>query len=615
MTSNRHLPRLYYALSQVGRAELDALVIGPAQRSTGLTRSGFLFAQMDSASTLPAASYAVSRLPLRRSHSQWCLDLARASGFCYLKLFDYQWVVPALCVLGAFPDARDVARLSPYFCSNRDLSSWDVFSTGTRRGRAVLHVVGVNRVLPVSVEDKLIALSRSVVGSAFPRIPSLPPRPMPSPEERRPFPARPMTNDPFPAGVRGGRRGQGRYFDGLDDAGQQSRPGNKCNNHIPFMPYSTDAGYRRRGSPSAVAQAWRSATHDELDDVIDQLKSLLSKLPARISDPLWDSFLAWFQELKKSSRPFSRSAAIPVVRQHFASLFDPALESFLKAEAEEAFPPSDVLEAKGLELSRLSSLVSKLERDLISPPVGDDPADIEQALLDTRAKLSSLDNEIDAMEAEAVPPSLAEGSIADGALFVPIDDAPVVAPWPESNFEDYGPRTAPLFPAPTGKIPLESLLVRMEEKSDSKILLPCPLELYSEDEINLAKPKSRAIWHNRHEDPLKAVKSWSLETFTRVYSLPGFHFMVARTAQSGPQSRDPKLSTLRSRLSARWACPVEFTAMLPRQDWMMCTIPDVDRPRAEILTTALMRLSDGNASYIVRHFGAVSRTRDLTFTV
>ena len=55
--------------------------------------------------------------------------------------------------------------------------------------------------------------------------------------------------------------------------------------------------------------------------------------------------------------------------------------------------------------------------------------------------------------------------------------------------------------------------------------------------------------------------------------------------------------------------------MDPRQDWMWCTIPDVSGPRKEILTTALMRLSDGNASYIVWHFGQPSLTRDLTFNV
>lgn len=622
----KHLPHLYYALSQVGKAELDALSLGPEHYALGLTRSGFLFAQMETASTLGTSVYTVDQLPFRRSRAAWRRNLAPASGFCYLKLFQYEWVVPALCVLGAFPDAADVAKLSPYFRSDRSLSSWGVFVSGSHRSRAVTHVVGVDRLLACSVESKLVSFSGSMVGSAFPHLPSLPPRPVPPVDSLRPFPPRPLqplgVSDPSSSrpigrdsGGRGGRAcNKGRYFDAPTNDDRRSS-GNKRNTFVPFQPYSTDAGYRCRGSPSAVAQAWKSAASDELDSVIDSLKSELPKLPRSVSDPLWDGFLSWFQELKKSSRPFSRVAAIPVVQWYFASIFEPALEAAQQAAAEDAQLPSDDLEAKGMELSRLSVLVSKLEKDLVNPPVGGDPADIEQALIDARAMLSSLDDEIDALEAGAVPPTMADGSIADGASFVPVDDTHPVVPWTESNFENYVERTAPLFPNPVSKVPLESLLVRMEEKSDSKILLPRPLELYTEAEINSAKPKSRAAWFNHHEDSLEVVKCWSLETFTRVYSQPGFHFMLARTAQNGPQTRDPKLPSLRSRLSARWDCPVEFSAMLPRQDWMLCTIPDVSGPRTEILSTALMRLSDGNASYIVRHFSAVSHTRDLTFTV
>ena len=55
--------------------------------------------------------------------------------------------------------------------------------------------------------------------------------------------------------------------------------------------------------------------------------------------------------------------------------------------------------------------------------------------------------------------------------------------------------------------------------------------------------------------------------------------------------------------------------MEPRQDWMLCTIPDCLGPRAEILSAALIRLLDGNASYIVRHFSPPSRIRKLEITV
>ena len=91
--------------------------------------------------------------------------------------------------------------------------------------------------------------------------------------------------------------------------------------------------------------------------------------------------------------------------------------------------------------------------------------------------------------------------------------------------------------------------------------------------------------------------------------------MIARTAQLGAQSCDPKLATLRSRLSSHWDCEVKIAAMDPRQDWMLCTILDVTGPRAEILSTALMRLSDSNASYIVRHFSSISRIRSLIIII
>ena len=224
------------------------------------------------------------------------------------------------------------------------------------------------------------------------------------------------------------------------------------------------------------------------------------------------------------------------------------------------------------------------------------------------------------MEQEAVPPTDAgaedDDSIAAGHSYVPVPEPEItVAPWPESNFEGFLERTAPLFSLPTGKVPLESLLVPMEEPSNSKVLLPHPLKLYTESKINSAGPKSRVPWLNRHEDTLEPVKSWSLDTFRQVYLRDGFHFMIAWMAQSGAQSHDPKLSTLRSRLSSRWDCEVKIAAMDPWQDWMLCTIPDVAGPRAEILSTALMCLSDGNASYIVRHFSSISHNRDLIIVI
>ena len=55
--------------------------------------------------------------------------------------------------------------------------------------------------------------------------------------------------------------------------------------------------------------------------------------------------------------------------------------------------------------------------------------------------------------------------------------------------------------------------------------------------------------------------------------------------------------------------------MEPCQDWMLCTIPDCLGPRAEILSATLIRLLNGNASYVVQHFGPPSCICELEITV
>ena len=394
-------------------------------------------------------------------------------------------------------------------------------------------------------------------------------------------------------------------------------PADRAPRPFPVQPYSTNPSDRRRGSPSAQAHAWRSAARDDFDDAIDSLKASLPNLPKSVADPLWNDFLSWLLTFPAGSK-FSRTASIPDVTAKFRSLYDPALaaakEAAESAAAEEA-DSHDALVSKSLKLSRLGKLIASLERDIVNPPPGRDPTAIEAELAAARSSFSVLDDEIDSLEAGAVPPpSVIDDPFESAADFIPLE-GPAVQPWPQENFEDFISRTDPLFPPPAGKAPLDSLIVSMKVQTDSKILLPRPLELYSESEINSAKPKNRSPWYNRHEDSLEAVKCWSLETFRHVYSRPGFHFMIARTAQSGAQSRDSKLPSLRSKLSSRWGCIVDISAMDPRQDWMLCTIPDVSGPRSEILTTALMRLSEGNASYIVRHFAPISTVRDLLFTI
>ena len=328
-----------------------------------------------------------------------------------------------------------------------------------------------------------------------------------------------------------------------------------------------------------------------------------------MSNPLWNDFIAWFTDISKAIG-FNQDAEIPRVRDHFASLYNPAIEAEKEKEAH-----FDELESKGKELSNLYTLVSELEEDLANPPPRKTVEGITATLAAAREKLVSMDAELDLMEAEAFPPTEMGDPIADNTDFVPVDPTVEVHPWLEKNYERYGERINECYQAPIGKVPLESLLIKMAESVDSKILLPRPLELYTEAEINSAIPKGRAPWFNRHEDPLEPVKSWSTETFAKVYSKPGFHFMIARLSQLGPQTRDAKLPTLRSKLASRWSCNVEISSMDPRQDWMLCTIPNIAGPRAKITSTAIMRLSEGNALYVVRHFSPLLCTRDLLFMV
>ena len=375
-----------------------------------------------------------------------------------------------------------------------------------------------------------------------------------------------------------------------------------------FQPYSTDVNRQQAGSPSATAQAWKSATRDELDIMIDGLRASLTNLPKSKGDPVWNDFLVWLQDYKRTPG-FSRAAAVTAAQTHFTSLYTPAL-----AAVQEETKALDSLEARALELNKLAALISKLEEDITNPPPGADRDALNAELKDVQTRYLELDAEIDFMDAKAPPPTKMDDAFAHQDNFIPLEENPV-RPWVELNYKRFEEWTSPLFKAPTGKIPLANLHVAMETSPDSKILLPRPLELYTEDEINHACPRGRAPWFNCFDDPNELVKSWSKDVFDRVYEKPGFHFMIARVAQMGPQVWDPKLVTLCSKLSARWDCQVEFSAMDPRQDWMWCTIPDVSGPWKEILTTALMRLSDSNASYIVRHFSQPSLTRDLTFTV
>ena len=374
----------------------------------------------------------------------------------------------------------------------------------------------------------------------------------------------------------------------------------------PWAPYSTDPAARRRSIPKNTG--WKKASRDALDDTVDELKASLSDTPSVSADPLWADFLAWLASLPT---PLDRVAAVPATREWFSSRLLAIRDSDAATAAAE-----QALVEKSQEVGRLINMVAELEESLCSPAPSVDVPATQDKIKALRVRIVSLESELEKLEASEPPASVAGDAFASGDPYIPLEDAVVdTAPWPHANWENYMPGTADLFPTPTGKPPLDALITPMDDPQTSKLLLPRPLELYSLEDLRPAFPRSSQPWLNRYEDPLEPCKSWSQDLFTSIYSKPGFHFMFARVARSGPQSTDPKLHTLRSMLISRWKTDITFESMDPRQDWMMCTIPSVEGLANEILSTALMRLANSNASYVVRHFGPITRSRDLDISI
>ena len=446
--------------------------------------------------------------------------------------------------------------------------------------------------------------------------PGFPPLPIPPFPPSFPAPPYPQSMPHFRPPPRGGHVTR-----------PPSRPASSTSRHVPkgisnptnrdrqspgprpdqaWAPYSKDPAVRRRTPLKNTG--WKKASRDALDDTVDELKASLSDMPSVSADPLWADFLIW---LSSFPAPMDRLAAVPAAREWFSSRLLAIRDSDAATAAAE-----QALVDKSREVGRLINIVAELEESICLPAPSVDVPSTQNKISALRDRIVSLESELEKLEASEPPASVIGDAFASGDPYIPLEDATVeTAPWPYANWENYIPGTIDLFPAPTGKPPLDALITPMDNPQSSKLLLPRPLELYSLEELRPAFPRSSQPWFNRYEDPLEPCKSWSQDLFTSIYSKPGFHFMFARVARSGPQSTDPKLHTLRSMLITRWKTDVTFESMDPRQDWMMCTIPSVEGLANEILGTALMRLANGNATYVVRHFGPISRSRDLDISI
>jgi len=357
---------------------------------------------------------------------------------------------------------------------------------------------------------------------------------------------------------------------------------------------------------------------------MNALKAELDIFPSTLAVPAWKDVLAWLKDLKK--RPdFDRKECIPALTEFFSTVLVQVKSEYSAIQEDERLQ-EETLTAESEKLVELLEHFKQAEAALEAPAPGLDLDQVRALARQLASQVQEQEKVVDMLDGGANPSDTEMGDdpIADNASFVDVPDnaPPVKTPhplakelWPETNYQNYAERIAPLFPMPDRKVPLESLFVKMEEPVDSKLYLPRPLELYTVEELSKVVPKGMSRWNNRYEDPMEPAKSWTWEEFLAIYNEPSFHFMIARVVQVGPQFKDPKLSTLRSKLATQWRCTVTLQKMDPRQDWMLCTIPSNSDGEKDALRYDLIRLSEGNAVYVIRRFAPAGRARDLEWVV
>ena len=343
----RCLPPDLYELSCIGR---DALALLPppsvALLDAGLTCVGFLHAQMEAAATLPISISALDWSTLGwlqrrcRRHRIYCVP-----GFCYSRLFADEWMVPAVCVLGLYPDSADVAHLSGYFQDTAHLYS-TYLSSACRRGIPVLHIRGSNTSARIHIADRLSSYAGRLAGAAppgphdFPALPAHEPSrsnhiPLPSMNARAspsqaPHSLPPVPKFTVPPGVCRAQKTPPPHT-GVDFSAKR-RP--QATPPTPYYdPRHFDCPSKCR-SPPPTPTTFQSATRDPFDKLIEQLKSSLSNIPHSLANDIWHDFLSWLSNLHES-QDFHRINSIPHIRSKFKECLDAAVTS-LREEEERA---------------------------------------------------------------------------------------------------------------------------------------------------------------------------------------------------------------------------------------------------------------------------------------
>ena len=401
------------------------------------------------------------------------------------------------------------------------------------------------------------------------------------------------------------------------------RPKNKGKGkpkRVPFHPYPTASRERRPLSPTTK---WRAALTDPLDEAMELFKRELDIFPSTLAIPAWKDLQAHLRQMKKVPG-FDRKLSIPQISEFFATMLE-RVRTEMKTIQEDEKLKEEMLALESAKLVDLVTQFREVQAALEHPGPGQDLVETRRLTETLTRQVKEQEELVDMLDSGGNPADTEMGDDQTDAAAVPEDteDAPpqktpcpsLKELWLEDNYQNYSERVAPLFPAPKGKVPLTDLFVQMEEPVDSKLYLPRPLELYTVEELTKAVPKGMAKWNNRYEDPMEPAKSWTWEEFSKIYNEPGYHFMIARVAQVGPQCKDPKLSMLRSKLAARWRCSVMLQKMDPRQDWMLCTVPSDSDGEKDAQKFDLIRLSEGNAVYIIRRFAPARRARDLEWVV
>ena len=411
---------------------------------------------------------------------------------------------------------------------------------------------------------------------------------------------RPPTSRGLPDSYAGRGRGRGRLTD-----------------PSPFQVQYSDNRHGRDAPRAIQRERWEDTNITPFEIMIKEMKKSLEDFPRDIAVDTWNDMSAWLKDYLKTTEK-SREETIPFAEAHFGSLR--ILASRQTTIRQQVLDVSgDAHKLSILLADKLKALDSLQQRKEEAQP-GADTSQLDIELEATKKDAVALDAAVTAKEKEA---QAADGAdeIVENADFVPIDEsepAQATEPWPEDNWEDYATRrnTLACKPKLTGKIDFERLVVDQKIPPSSKTLMPRAIEFYTAKEIDDVTPKSiKSRWYNFYEDPVEPAKCWSKDEFKTYHLRPGFHFMIARVAQAGAQFNDSKLSILRTKLSECWKVNVTFQRMRPHMDWMMATIPELTELSKEILDTDLIRLHEGNASYVIRHFNEPSKVRDLEITI